>query len=108
MFKKIIVVAVLLSLVQLCPAVYAEVSEKNVRVFGTPISPLTVLDEYYPNRSAIEAGAGLDLILFKFSEEAKYLSKVKLELRKDFVDFERFSSYLVVQVDVSSIFDFLK
>jgi len=59
-------------------------------------------------RNALEAGVGVNLLLFQFGEEAKNLKKVKLELKKDFVDIERASAYLVAEIDVSSIFAFLK
>lgn len=68
----------------------------------------TYQDEYYKQRPALEGGVGLDLLLFRFGDEAKNLKKVKLELKKDFVDNERGSAYLVAEIDVSSVFAFLK
>lgn len=65
-------------------------------------------DDVIKDRPALEAGVGLDLLLFEFGDEAKNLKKVKLELKKDFVDKQRASAYLVAEINVTSIFAFLK
>jgi len=69
-------------------------------------------DTYLSNtdnqRTGAEAGVGVDLLLFKFGENAKNLKKVKLELKKDLIDMDRMSGYLVAEVDVSSVFAFLQ
>ncbi len=103
--KKVLLAVLAVAL--MAGVAFAEVDTKNIKIMGTEIPGITYDDEYYKERNAIDAGVGIDLLLFKW-EEANYLSNVKLELKKDFVDIERFSGYLVLEVDVSSVLNFLK
>lgn len=96
------VVLILLVVLFVATPLYAEVAQKKTE--GKWCHRHNYEDEYYEPLNPFEAGVGVDLEVYEFDDEANFLDSINIEGRKDFIESERGSVYVVLKMKLSSLF----